>query len=444
MNSIGIEWETNALIKPTDELLYLPDFNINYKIPIKFSSWSLSLEPAHIYEESICDNRIEVQLGPIYATDFKIQNRVYDEMCKNFLNDWNKILSSYTISLNKVDFDIFTYSKINDEKKDEIFRDCYFDKLLTEKDKIGFSKNLSNISGIPQITFGINIKYVIQLFKHVHDLYSKCSGGLGNQVDDVSNSYKYIKDFIIISISKIDEYKKLKPIDKFKTFYKKYNNVLVLIMIEYYYLLTMKKQFKYGGVLKYRFLFKPRSNIMFLYNKLTDNEKKIFNDWSIMYMKQNTSDEEFLVKHFWDFHNPMTAYTIEYNGGLKINVSPLNFYTIDTGISENKIKKYETMAKINKVSIHPLNFSNIIEADFDILGKTVHVNPYTVCDFDIGEWIMDGDIFFFELRSVKKMNELLSGCLVENKLHIHSSVLCEKIGNIIFNFLNTIVDVKLF
>ena len=154
-NSIGIEWETRLCVfDPKEELTKLE------KIPLLLDQdkegWSISLETASGLPS--CLHIIEGQIGISCSNDeYSFNKKQLKDQIKSFSSFFNFIIKNGNINISGIDYPIV-------ERNDEIY--C---KGLPEKLKM--KKN--DIIGKPQITFGIDLKYIYKLFTFISKKYEE-------------------------------------------------------------------------------------------------------------------------------------------------------------------------------------------------------------------------------------------------------------------------------
>ena len=338
-------------------------------------------------------------------------------------------------------FNILNYipdEKHKDQQFKRLYADCAMKKDILDRSLdtgVGIFKNLDYITGIPQITCGIDIKYIVHLFKLVHDLLSICYykgiKSTSHLVKNVSDSYIELVD-LLVNIFGVN-------VEKFMN-----ERILLcsLIILCIYINKVLKIMYTkdINTPLKYLFLFKPRSNLKPLYEMLSGDDKKIFNEWAEFYIS-NTDNK--LIKVVDDWFKRLTNnktdskdvyQVIKSKGVYKVNLSPIVLYTID----KHNLDRLQKIAHIRHINIHNIASDNI-PPTIQINTENKTITPYEtdeIMGYDIGEWGMDinNTTFYIEIRSVKIIKELIE-CNKTTKNRLGISTLCKETGNIIFNFL---------
>jgi hypothetical protein len=178
-NSIGVEWETRLCVfDPKHELKDLKKIplisqldNQEYK---NKDGWSITLEKDSNLPS--CLHIIEGQIGISCSNDeYTFNKKQLKDQIKSFSSFFNSIIKNGNINIRGIDYPII-------ERNDEIY--C---KGLPDKLKM---KN-NDVIGKPQITFGIDLKYIYKLFTFISKKYED----IITQYDllEYHSFYKYYK-----------------------------------------------------------------------------------------------------------------------------------------------------------------------------------------------------------------------------------------------------------
>jgi hypothetical protein len=296
MTSFGIEWETNALIFDVPEEYKNPDIKEEDKgdraviVSGDFYSITSEYKDYKSIDTSIkdCKYNLEVQLGVFHNNkDYFDSRMVLYHMHSFFKNVWDVMIKNKGFFPNKKDkesinaqsdfIDVVSYyygpNTSDVRNKDVKNNDTYTDCQLKENDikdtmnptmDFYYKKSLNDISGKIQMTIGIKLRYIINIFKRYTELWEQCQ-------NDVSKCSTILKAKVYIhNIFKAYEegLKFLKPGKE---------ELASAVCLCYYTFLTFRAKGK--GYMKSKFHIKPRTNIGLFNKMLSTKDKEEFIDW---------------------------------------------------------------------------------------------------------------------------------------------------------------------
>jgi hypothetical protein len=458
MTSFGIEWETQALIfLPEYEL---PEGIVSKSPAITGENWSLSFEYINMPEvrtgvykredETIdCFYNIEAQLGVFKSEKEKIFNiKSFMKSCFLFGQMWKQMVATKSLTLKGKEYDILSYAYGSKLDPSKCFKDCArTDPGILRRTKNrrnlewAYINDISTVRGKPQLTIGIKLKYVLKLFNQYTYYITECF----KDKTKCSTIPKYDLAFVIgDAYFKTKEQLHRLKIDGSDKF------ISLIILCNYFILLKIRPQSK--TYFKATFHIKPRTNYRFMYQMLDDNEQDLFLIWAADIA--NTPEYVGFYKWFNQIIKPdQKAYILSPKPGekIKLNTTKLAIYSIP----KNKYSEIEKYANIRKVYYDNMTSLERKPRQINILYDS-DGTPTIVegkIGIDIGEWIPDGDIVHFELRSIETILALLDSELYdgeyrelpssETKGMMSHSDLCVKINIVIMKFLNTMFDREL-
>jgi hypothetical protein len=289
MTTLGIEWDTTALICDTKN-------SFKEKFPIlKTSYYSITTESwnhntARKNQVNDCFWSLEVNLGP-----FNAKKHVWEQYYSNFHSDWTNIITTKNLLIDGIENPIVTYSKINIEKPPEKY---YSDCCKTQKGYYTTKSNitgqdihkayidyLNTIRGTPQITLGFKLhsekiaEKTSFMKRKIYETLPK--NDLVKFLNKIENNYERLK-----ADPNYKQTKFLKGGDKIINlllnswiFAKNQLNIselgkIILFLIIYNINVRIFfSSINTSGYLKAFFLLKPRTNIGTIIHLLSENEK---------------------------------------------------------------------------------------------------------------------------------------------------------------------------
>jgi hypothetical protein len=464
MTSFGIEWEPNALIFLPDRRL--PENIIEKQSAVIGTDWkgSITLEGWWIKHDKIakttnddCLLNLEVNLG-VFKSENENQFNLADfqNSCNNFKLFWNNIINTHQLIINQQPYEILSYiltknENVLEQNQNNIFIDCARknDGYLTNQNNdlyFAYTNNLNNIKGTPQLTFGIKLRYIINLFYTIYNILES-NNYLKNDtyLNNISISYQKTQTQFIqlfndkLWLGSVYTIKNKKIITKQQT---EILNLVGFILLSNYFLITNTKIGK--EYQKALFLFKIRSNLRCIYDLLEDNLKeKLKNEWKIIlennYINIIFPDEYINIENFWkgifEDNNPFVKESATKDGIelLLNNISPVTLFRFQE-------QSYQNDPQIKKIKIYSYNTYNVPSVKYREKDMEFYIsNTQEIINFDIGEWKTTDDIIYLELRSFSKIFKLLGQ---QKNVLINSINLCDIVSEIITNFFNEIIKVN--
>jgi hypothetical protein len=273
MTSFGIEWETQEII------YYNPKYLLNgkgiwsetvidnseQKCNIACEQW----EGADEYDPELCTHNLEVRLGVFYGNTNTFNTYEFTKACDKFMTYWKDIIKQKKITIREIDHDIFTRIINPSDTGDTYYTTCKavkenegknsYPTTKQEKYEWAYTQNLQ-LTGIPQITIGVQYKYVFHLFKFIYDK-------LKNPATNVENirSYYYLKNISRAFIDTVNDISENDPVD-----------VIIFILLCNNHIISEKETAKYR---KSSYIFKVRTNLGNMYASLEASSKKRITEW---------------------------------------------------------------------------------------------------------------------------------------------------------------------
>jgi hypothetical protein len=264
--SIGIEWETRMCVfDSTEKLKELDKEHLSCDKKIDCSKnekckegWTLSLENDKGLPK--CLNILEAQIGvAVSPKENEFNKNQLKLQIESFSCFFKSIIDTQIININDTDYPIVM-------RNDKIY--C---NGLPEKIKIN-----ETIGGKPQITFGIDLKYIFPLFKYISKKYEEIIDKYYSlEFDSFYRFYKYIKETVETVIEFINSSEHVNTLTIKNdiigflclVFYKKItiDGELTQLKISNY---TDLENLDFASYLKSYFVLKNRSNLKQIYNYL--------------------------------------------------------------------------------------------------------------------------------------------------------------------------------
>lgn len=402
MTSFGVEWDTNVLVFLPDKKL--PEGTV-IKVPFyrnRENTVTMTLETWQPKREDGCLVSLEVQFGPFESKDekqFSIEE--YRKSCGRFVEVWKRIINSKKVQIGENYYDILIYSKNGK------FLDCA--KTITKRG-VGYTDEffLENTAGTPQMTIGVELKYIISIFSNTSLLYNQSDPNLTLltifQAYSITGYYcadNGIRDLNIISF---------------------------LILIVYYILcLFVHKGDRKQTYEKAYFGFKIRTNYRIIYESIGSPEKEVRE--YLDYLEQYDNNMIEIIRIFrHDLFNPIKGYSIqEYSiqGYSKLLLSPLTIVNNNPKGNFKSVNVFPSWAR---------NLPDVIEKEGTISFKQ---SP----SFDFGEWtIGKNNMIYIEIRFII---ELLNTIYKSNiNYNVNIERLCADVIPFIEKFLNECLNVN--
>jgi len=278
MTTFGVEWETNLLI-------FFPENKIPLELSVKkpydtgIPFTTLSLENYSPYRTpSDCLTNIEVQMGVFESKSEDVfEIKEFKKICNIFSTFWEGIINDKKIILNNGKFyDVLVYSEKNGK-----FQDCA--RLEKSQNNAGYTSDLSyDIKGVPQITFGIKLTYVISLFGYISELIVNKNFSIEPpMLTVIRGSYQTVGIYC--------DGKGIKNLDIVSFF---------ILLYYYVYSSTLYKKLKLKVYHKASFVFKLRTNFRDIYTYIKEPEKELSE--FINKMKEDDDLDKDIVSHLSD------------------------------------------------------------------------------------------------------------------------------------------------
>jgi hypothetical protein len=395
MTSIGIEWETTALLRGDRSIRSKIPTTISEFIKITPEDWNHSGRKNRSVND--CVLNAEFQLGVFrHESSHKFNVSQLVTNCKLFGKIWEKDIENLKgrpfLTLNGKRYYILTVTNNPFEKS--VFKDCALTKpgfWLTKNDKKrAYTNNLEYIKGNPQLTIGFKLKYLWKLFSITTEFIKICTSEKNKNkciiktVSDVKSAY--IAGTSILEKSKFD------VSDNLKSFY------IYFVYHIYVYVRSMKP-LKKGVYTKSLFLYKPRTNIRVIYDKLlTDKERIQCKDLGDFYYDYFTDIKEGDEKDAEFFVNTANIFIDTFYNKVSTGVFFKNNDNSDLpplGIFKKNYKEKTNTESINYVNFRNKDIPSYIRNENNILS---YPNDDSIYEFDVGEWTNDGPNIIFEIR----------------------------------------------
>lgn len=437
MTTFGIEWDTHALLYPSDgkyddsQDKVLNPSNIS-NVQFSIEGWDakekiFKEEKNQQLESNIdCFKSLEIIMGIFHGNEKSFNIQEFLETCEEFKIRWNEILESRKININNKEYQLLTYFQTTDEKSEYIplsFKNCKRDitGYIKEDSKyFGYINQLQKIKGVPQITFGVRLKYIVNLFQSFYNFIT---------INNNQNIPATVKRILISYQISRYQLGKLAPRENFlgKINSKKADddilNLFSFILLCNYFLITIiLPAVSYKKAL---FLFKLRSNLRYIYDTIISEKYKelLKNDWKNLLIESIQKNPE-------NFDNNLELiekilYKIEtfWKGVFEDNNEFVKLATILDPNDLRLVRSYDQQKNTIKVYSHfRKNVPEILDN-----GK---LNTDDVYNFDIGEWRTHNDIVFLELRNLD-IFDMLEEDRKQIKHLISSDNLCSYIQEVL-------------
>lgn len=408
MTSMGIEWDTTALI-----LINTNDFH-EKGIIRSGDGWTITNEsylPKNREQTALdCIANLEVQLGVFRSDNEQMFNLLeFARKWYVFEKEWKTIINNKEIKDNTgKTYPVVTKLTIPDTTNNRIDKDNYKDcatKIqgfnINRYNKLEvYRKNLETVKGLPQITIGIKPQYVIGLYHKLTQLYKEYNKVLPTP------GIKSISSVSII-YTNTDEF--LKDNDIWKSSERK-NELFVFILLCNNFLINIQQRTN-SSYMKASFLFKVRTNLRTFLDVCNFNESDmtVINAWYKKIMSNNNS--EYIKNYFYQlFEDPNLGYILnkdvlsEYDIYIEQSISSLGIYHINKE-SELLSLVNQTREPIKEVSYD--NTYNVLAPEIILDNNEIKFKNYDDrLNFDIGEWTYDGNIYI-EIRGFNIIYEFL-------------------------------------
>lgn len=394
MTTFGIEWDTSALIC-VEEHTKLKEKGVIKK----GDKWTITTESFfprgktnEIYKNDSVWN-VEVQMGVFESnnpTEFNIIE--FQRTCFMFKQEWQNIINKSKID----NLDILTYIKTKEDiDSKNNFLDCNLKMSgvyeLDDNSKMAYRRILNQIRGVPQITIGINLEYIIGLFRKLKDLLDYCDQEKRQKEVFAYNSAN------IVRIAYND------TVDFFEEIEITYNkNLFAFMLLCNNMLLGLNK--KYTSYLKSNFMFKIRTNLRGIYETLSDFEKNIVQFW--VYEKERKKLLTSLASDYFNqlIHEPKEGFIITDTGRLLTELPPLGIYSIsDDDVLQKLAENDAEGASIFYTYVN----SPAPELYINNENKIEYKESSDILNFDIGEWYYNGNTVHIEIRGFSTILDLL-------------------------------------
>jgi len=481
MTSFGIEWDTTALVFFENQ--QLPPGIITKTPAIMGSNWTISLDATDLAKrrgdkkgkilKTDCLYGLEAQLGVFRSTsETQFDVKSFLSTCEEFQKFWLGMVSAKAITIDEKKYPVLTiinmpYNETRGKtSRLGIFKDCArsIPGTVREGKMEWFYRELLNtVSGKPQLTMGIRLKYVISVFTFFSNLLNTCETKDQKSCRSIGPSLlvlKQIRRSLYDSAVQLQSLGITSWVEVEGSGISDQMDVVALIILTNSYLIsidliqTLRKRGSeaYGKSL---ILLKLRSNLRIIYDKvLTDSGKEFYEIWAtnMAFVNGYTGIDQKICKQFYlrFFLVPFTPmYQIRARPGFegKVKVPKLSIVTIPS----DEMKNIERIAIIDRVNtIEP--YSLIARANppapvkyeegYVVFTKTFNVQDYM-------EWGVEGkDNIIIELRGIHVLSSLagmvrLNRYSKEKRRPIDVKRLCPYIRMFIQNVLNPMIQTPL-
>jgi hypothetical protein len=417
MSSFGIEWDTNVLVyMPGNKL---PE-GIVQKTPVIFGkNWTITLEGWHPEGQSAqdCLYSLELQLGVFKSKTVDTFNiEEFRQACADFTKYWNNIIDKKSVTIGKNAYHLVILSK--ECPRGQV---CYSDCARTVpavSRRPSYTEVLAGeVFGIPQITCGIQLEKTVDLFHYFYEKELNSRMPFSILLMTIKATY----DVVGRQILEMQDQHGLE-IDNPKT--------VALLLWSYYYLLVMEGiPARQGGYIKSFFALKLRTNLLVIYDYLDKVEQEKYRKW--LGLMDNPGNPGFSrlskPEKIRAFVNSMTGvsvpgYKITNLRGKKSNVPSLGIFTVPPYMSGQI--SYE------KIGVFTPEYNRRPPPLLKYSDGIVQYHS-GVASFDYGEWVMDGNMIFVEIRIPTAFYVLEKVGKDGENQQIKSAQLCEYMNGII-------------
>lgn len=402
MTSFGVEWETNILVYlpenrlPSDVKEKLPFYNNDaYKISLTLESWHPE-DRKNTKED--CLVNLEAQLGPFNTFADDLFDLVeFKRSCSLFSENWKNMIKNKKVKIKNNLYDILIYSDRGE------FSNCPMTKVKSHPKGYGRDIFESSAIGIPQISIGVKLPYIISIFAHFSQLYNDYNDSeVPNLV--LNTVYSAYENAVLYADSQ-----NIKDL----------NIISLFILLSYYVFCNMiYENFKKSYVKSY-FLFKIRSNFRVIYDSIGEPESEVK-----QYFKHLRNNKE--VVHIVDtleksFFNPIDGYMVDSLKNLEIN--PLAIVKNDLG-------------GFKKVKTFMVWWNNELP---EVQQSSDSISYIRTPRNDFGEWGIGKDnTIYIEFRGLQNVLDMI---YKKNVQALTSDQFCETISFVFDNILNPAMKV---
>lgn len=175
MASVGLEWETSALISDLP-----PESSPGFPL-IEEKDWSLSVEKKEYTQllqgislksdKGLCGYNLEAQIGPSFSNDsaqFNISG--LKESISNFTRFWNRMVETQKLTARGVTLPVITYAFSGKDR----YQDCDLTVPGVNPGNWGFVRQMGTIYGKVQMTVGLRLSLIPKLFRYLTKLILAC------------------------------------------------------------------------------------------------------------------------------------------------------------------------------------------------------------------------------------------------------------------------------
>lgn len=469
MTTLGIEWETTALVSIGDGDGLLPEGVYEkipfFRFPLDHPLFSLTLEGStykkdkdlDIDDEADCNYVIECQLG-VYRDDSVNQFKLEDlkKGCSTFMIYWNKIIESHSIIINDVDYPIMAHiSEENFVKGETLYKTCRGPQIEvseSELNKYAYTSVLKDaVVGKPQITVGIKLHKMVWLFEYITNMYNICEV---SGCPEILNDPEGIKKIKIAYDKTVENMKSIKTGNLNQ---EQYFNLAALILITNMYLIAITIRLVHPTPFKFLFPIKLRTNFLQIVQRIIpENVQEMYTIWFDKEHKDAETgagtypsvsfDEWLRITSVEDYDDAdYNCYTIVPYPGVISYLPSLGYFLIH---NDNK-KNCEQQATLTPVQVGVSSHVTIPFVDFYPGEGFKFVNRSGVFQIDTMEWVPDllGDLIALEIRTVRSLDNMIGGSKVrisKPKWYelegVESEKLCDLLEHITENMLNPCIQ----
>ena len=453
MTSFGIEWDSDALVN----IKQLPPGLKSRRAALKGPGFSITLEGIFFDDKrkinkqelfSDCNYTLEAQLGVIKSDkeDFfgSTDGLTLKYISTEFNNTWNAIIDDKQIIINDKPYPVLAYvygPKNSSFFKDsrgrplEIYKDCDLTSPGTIPDgniDWAYIKNLDNILGKVQLTCGMRMKFIPNLFKKFTLLTNECLSHRTrcNTIPTVRETDMFL---FPIKTAYINTWKEL--IDE-KIFDEAGNTIAEIGVELSHNFLAYKMIFNYNQLIREKkYQEELKGNKPCKYTKACYSIKIRTNQAFLFYLFQKITKESDIYDYqqiaFTNIHEP--------------GINPFEIFTT----TPNAKKYLQSVTSYTPKIIKPVKkeMDSFPVLDFDEIKQTLYVSNSG--DIDFGEWWSKDDTIHFELRTLEIITALINGAPYAdqgpdlNEANIPASQINSYIQNIVDNFLNPMISLDI-